>query len=89
MAWHGPSKQLVFWNGAREVVLYNPVTKTWKVLPNTAGPAPGGARPLSKWVYVGEHDLFVGLSSYRGGVWVYRLPPNDMADPTPNKFLQQ
>lgn len=77
MAWHGPSGQLVFWNGGREVRLYDPVAGSWKILKNPHGPAPGGKRPLAKWVYSPKYDVFVGLSDHKDGIWLYRLPSSN------------
>lgn len=76
MAWHTPTRSLVFWNGGREIRIFDPDRKQWQVLPNTDGPAPTGARPLAKWEYVTEHDVFVGLSRHNDGIWLYRLPLN-------------
>lgn len=74
MAWHPPTKRVVFWNGAREVHIYSPKDKSWQILPNPKGPAPTGNKPLAKWVYMPKHDLFIGLSRANDGLWLYRLP---------------
>lgn len=75
MAWHSPSKQLVFWDGGRGIRLYDPDSQIWTSVQSADGAAPAGKRPLSKWVYVPAYDVFVGLSRHDDGIWLYRLPP--------------
>jgi nitrous oxidase accessory protein NosD len=86
MARHTGKDVMILWGGNREVLLLDPAT--WKVdlYPNLEGPAPkrSTAGVYGSWVYVPSHDVFVGVSNPREGVWLYRLPgPEKAAVPPP------
>lgn len=71
---------LVFsWNGISTVLTLDPQKPgaTWQIYGWAgAGPAKGDHRVYSKWQYVQQYDVFVGLSTHETGVWVYKHPPD-------------
>jgi len=40
------------------------------------GPPIGDYRVYGKWVYLDDDDLFVGVSTDKTGIWVYKHPQN-------------
>jgi hypothetical protein len=82
MAYHPPSRQLVLWEGGRE--LWTVDARTWQVcrIANGAGTAPtatsiGGRAKThgiyGRWRYVPSLDLFIGYSDSDDNVWLYKL----------------
>ena len=63
---------LVVWSGGPEVVRYDPEANEW--LAHLHADGPKGIRVYTKWVYLPEVDVFVGISEWGDGPWVYKLP---------------
>lgn len=81
---HGKSMQannqgeLISWSGRSIISSYNPEKDQWRVYDwkNEGGPQDGDNRVYTKWQYLPDYDLFVGLSKHTTGVWVYKHPKN-------------
>ncbi len=66
---------IVSWNGKSKIFSLNPdqPPAEWQVLDwGIQGPTVGDSRVYGKWVYLPEFDVFIGLSSHKTGVWVYK-----------------
>lgn len=83
MAYHGPSKRMVIWDGGREVWVVD--TGTWAVrkVENLNQPAPSAvfangerksAGVYGRWQYIPDHDVFIAYNDTGDNVWVYKLP---------------
>lgn len=67
--------KIVLWNGRDVVTVFDPDEKTHKTLDwRGKKPSSGGWRVYSKWAYLPEEDLFVGIAVEETGVMVYRHP---------------
>lgn len=79
---HGKSMQannngeLISWNGTSLITSYSPEEDQWRIYDwkSQGGPQDGDSRVYSKWQYLPDYDLFVGLSKHTTGVWVYKHP---------------
>jgi hypothetical protein len=63
------------WNGKSKVYSLDPdkLTPAWgKIDWGEKGPQAGDGRIYGKWIYLPAFDVFVGLSSHKTGVWVYK-----------------
>mgnify|MGYP002712968802 CR=1 FL=1 len=70
------------WNGSSKVFQFDPddEQEQWKMFDWTGnGPVLGDQRVYGKWQYIKEKDLFVGLSSEKTGVWIYKHPKHKKA----------
>lgn len=82
--WPGGSGRSEQDGDARHIYIVNLDTREIVLYPNSDGPGPRPARDMptknqsngvySKFIYVPEHDVFVGYNGVDDGVWVYRLP---------------
>lgn len=83
LAYHPPSRQLVLWEGGRDVWTVD--SRTWETckLSNPRGPAPvstdgqGRAKTAgiyTRWRYVPSLDLFIAYDAASDNVWFYKLP---------------
>ncbi|MET0087448.1 MAG: hypothetical protein ABW082_13145 [Sedimenticola sp.] len=66
------------WNGTSKVSVFDPdsdpVWKTYEWGDN--GPDIGNSRVYGKWVYLDKEGVFIGLTTHKTGVWVYKHPEN-------------
>lgn len=65
------------WDGKQKILTMDlsATERTWLLYDwKGAGPPTGGRRVYSKWQYIAAHDVFVGLSTHKTGVWVYKHP---------------
>ncbi len=71
-------KRLYSWDGTSSISVIDPDgDRQWKTLEwGINGPPTGDGRVYEKWVYLEKEDLFVGLSTHKTGVWVYKHPEN-------------
>ncbi|TVO73589.1 hypothetical protein [Sedimenticola selenatireducens] len=71
-------KRLYAWDGTSSISVIDPDgDRQWKTLEwSINGPPTGDGRVYGKWVYLDKEDLFVGLSTHKTGVWVYKHPEN-------------
>ena len=94
LAYHSPSRQLVLWEGGREVWLVN--ARTWEVckIANGAGKAPTATTDsgqvksqgiYGRWRYVPSMDVFIGYNDSNDNVWLYQLPNREDKDTCTNK----
>lgn len=77
--------RIVSWSGKSKIYSIESEKKgaLWKEFDwGIQGPQSGDARVYGKWIYLPEEDVFVGLSSHKTGVWVYKHP--DQLDKTPS-----
>jgi len=66
---------LFSWDGTSKIFTLAPDKEPayWKEFDwAEKGPQSGDGRVYGKWVYLKEHDIFVGLASHKTGVWVYK-----------------
>lgn len=71
--------KLVLWNGRSGIYVLDPDSKdlTWRLMKwGRNGPDKGYGRVYGKWIYLEKEDLFVGLSTHKTGVWIYKHPTN-------------
>lgn len=72
----GADRKLYSWNGMSDISVFDPDGHGgWKTMewgPN--GPPTGDRKVYGKWVYLDDENLFVGLSTDKTGVWVYKHP---------------
>ncbi len=68
--------RIVFWPGLRDVWSWEPGSKKWTQYINTEGPAPtsGHQGIYSKWFYLPQFDVFIGMGDDSGGMWAWRMP---------------
>lgn len=69
------SGRIFSWNGKSGVFSTDPDRETsyWNVVDwGDKGPQFGHGRVYGKWLYLPSHDVFVGLSNHKTGVWVYK-----------------
>ena len=80
VAYHPAKNALLYWMGGRKTWLYNLNNNTWVLLKNINGAAPVNEAngPLSKFIYLNKLDLFVGYNNTNQGIWLYKLPPEDI-----------
>jgi hypothetical protein len=69
---------LLGWSGRKEVMRYDVAANRWRVYFHKVGPS-GDGRVFNKWVYVESDDVFVGITDWLDGPWVYKLPPGEGA----------
>ena len=83
IAYHGPSKRMVLWNGGREVWAVNTSRWTVQKYDNVNQPAPvptfaNGERKswgiYGRWQYVPDYDIFIAYNDTGDNVWLYKLP---------------
>jgi len=63
------------WNGKSKVYSLDPdkLPPEWEEINwGDQGPQAGDGRVYGKWIYLPAFDVFVGLSSHKTGVWVYK-----------------
>lgn len=96
---HGKSMQLnnagelISWSGHSLIASYSPEKDQWRVYDwkNEGGPQDGDNRVYSKWQYLPDYDLFVGISKHTTGVWVYKHPKDiawkTLAGNSPQAFI--
>jgi hypothetical protein len=63
------------WSGKNKILTLDPreAEPKWTLYDwSDAGPKTGDGRVYSKWQYIREHDVFVGLSHHSTGVWIYK-----------------
>ena len=64
--------QFVFWNGNKEVWIYDSHSGQWTTYSPPSGPASTyGGRILSRWVYLPQLDAFAGYTN-PGGLWLFK-----------------
>ena len=71
--------KLMSWSGWSEVSVLDPDISEprWQTLEwDEHGPQHGGHRVYGKWRFLSDLNVFVGISSHRSGIWVYRHPVN-------------
>jgi len=67
--------RILSWNGKSKIysLAFDKKPPYWKEFNwGENGPQPGDNRVYGKWVYLPKDDVFVGLSSHKTGVWVYK-----------------
>ncbi len=65
------------WNGSSKIYVFDPDDKQeqWQLIDWTGnGPGAGDQRVYGKWIYLEDEDLFVGISTHKTGVWIYKHP---------------
>lgn len=69
-------RKLYAWDGTSSVSVLDPDgERRWRTLEwGINGPPTGDGRVYGKWVYLKKEDLFVGLSTHKTGVWIYKHP---------------
>lgn len=74
MALHEPTGKLVFWNGRKITVTFDPDTARWELNDHRVGPSSPSSTVYTKWIYLRDHDIFAGYQIASSGVYLYRLP---------------
>ncbi len=88
-------KKLYSWDGTGNISVINPDDdRRWKTLDwGVNGPPVGNSRVYGKWVYLEKENLFVGLSTHKTGVWVYKHPGNpvyaEYSEINPQQLIDQ
>lgn len=84
------------WDGGHRILTIDPDSpeSDWKLFDwARAGPKSGNRRVYSKWYYVPKYDIFVGLSTHKTGVWIYKHPPDmpdtKIAQKNPQRLIKQ
>jgi len=85
--------RLVTWNGAGLVMTldFRAGERTWRLFDwgDQGPPNVGGRGVYSKWQYIEDQDVFVGLASHTTGVWVYKHPDGMEGIEISNLNIQQ
>ncbi|MCP4268276.1 MAG: hypothetical protein GY777_22330 [Candidatus Brocadiaceae bacterium] len=87
--------KLYSWDGISNVSVFDPDSKKrWKTLEwSSNGPPKGNGKVYGKWIYLKNENLFVGLSTHKTGVWIYKHPDNakytEYSDIDPQKLIDK
>lgn len=71
--------QLTLWNGLNQIFTLdiNQPNPNWMLHDwGEFGPQLGDRKVYTKWQYLKRHNVFVGISTHKTGVWVYKHPNN-------------